>query len=505
MRGDLQSLLKDKTIDKKSTDLFQSEKLNLESEIRDYSICPDHLLREKMAIIEARIRKLKGLSPVKFEPSLPVGEIRNGKGGKLASETTEVGAEAEPLFILTKEGTFPTSYPPTAKNEVVAKYQKMIDGKSESLALESKKGEPGSDLVINLDTTTVNEDEESDLAIKDVSDLGEEGGERVLKIQRFRKKYGGGNQSQKPDLKTHPPTHFRPPLALKESDRATQPEKEDPELVGDSYEEDEDVSTEGSETNGDVGEGGLLPVSDEDIAKAKVPHVKPFEGDGRGDVEGDDKVILSDSNLYLDGNCLVDNVLDSMTCSANKELQTIAKGCIVSDAHYMLDKMPKKDLLCYSPNIVSVTSPGALSDVVNGDMETAIRGSQFQGREGEPTTWASVVATNGMVRKRKSVNKARKHRNCPMSNIGKSEEVPKSGYLQSIYGKFQAKHAAQPRGAAPDKLPHRSTAALPTGRFMPPLFPARCSTPCLSLAVKASFLGQAVEGAGKTEHLCVNS
>ncbi|KAL6954751.1 hypothetical protein U1Q18_040824, partial [Sarracenia purpurea var. burkii] len=302
------SLLKDNSIDKKATDLFQLEKLNLESEIRDYR------------------------------------EIRNGKGGKLASETTEVGAEAGPLFILTKEGTFPTSYPPTAMNEVVAKYQKMIDGKSESLALESKKGEPGSDLVINLDTTTVNEDEESDLAIKDVSHLGEEGGERVLKIQRFR-----------------------PPLALKESDRATQPEKEDPELVGDSYEEDGDVSTEGSETNGDVGEGGLLPVSDEDIAKAKVPHVKPFEGDGRGDVEGDDK----------------------------------------------------------------------------------------------------------------------------------SEEVRKPGYLQSIYGKFQAKHAAQLRGAAPDKLPHHSTAALPTGRIMPPLFPASCSTPCLSPAVKASFLGQAVEGVGK--------
>ncbi|KAL6958380.1 hypothetical protein U1Q18_040317, partial [Sarracenia purpurea var. burkii] len=65
VRGDLQSLIKDKSIDKKSSDLFQSEKLNLESEIRDYSICPVHLLREKMAIIEARIHKLKGLSPVK--------------------------------------------------------------------------------------------------------------------------------------------------------------------------------------------------------------------------------------------------------------------------------------------------------------------------------------------------------------------------------------------------------------------------------------------------------
>ncbi|KAL6966851.1 hypothetical protein U1Q18_032645 [Sarracenia purpurea var. burkii] len=61
------SLLKDKSIDKKSTDLFRVEKFYPESEIRDYSICPDHLLSEKMAIIEAQIRKLKGLSPVKGE------------------------------------------------------------------------------------------------------------------------------------------------------------------------------------------------------------------------------------------------------------------------------------------------------------------------------------------------------------------------------------------------------------------------------------------------------
>ncbi|KAL6984560.1 hypothetical protein U1Q18_017936 [Sarracenia purpurea var. burkii] len=135
------------------------------------------------------------------------------------------------------------------------------------------------------------------------------------------------------------------------------------------------------------GEGVLLPVSDEDIAKEEVPLVKPLEGDGRGDVEGDDlmevekvdieKVIFSDSNLYLDGNCLGDNVLDSMTDSANRELQTVAKGCIVSDAHDKLDKMPKKDMLCNSPNVVSVTSPGVLSDVVNGEMETAARGSHF--------------------------------------------------------------------------------------------------------------------------------
>ncbi|KAL6988786.1 hypothetical protein U1Q18_014539 [Sarracenia purpurea var. burkii] len=61
------SLLKDKSMDKKSIDLFRVEKFNLKLEIRDYSICLDHLLSEKIAIIEAWIRKLKGLSPVKLE------------------------------------------------------------------------------------------------------------------------------------------------------------------------------------------------------------------------------------------------------------------------------------------------------------------------------------------------------------------------------------------------------------------------------------------------------
>ncbi|KAL6965366.1 hypothetical protein U1Q18_036422 [Sarracenia purpurea var. burkii] len=151
------------------------------------------------------------------------------------------------------------------------------------------------------------------------------------------------------------------------------------ELAGDTYEEDGDVSTKGLETNGAVGEGVLLPVSDEDIAKEEVPLVKPLVGDGRGDVEGDDlmevekvdieKVIFSDSNLYLDGNCLGDNVLDSMTDSANRELQTVAKGCIVSDAHDMLDKMPKKDMLCNSPNVVSGNAnqdPGRTNQVRTG-------------------------------------------------------------------------------------------------------------------------------------------
>ncbi|KAL6955367.1 hypothetical protein U1Q18_040689 [Sarracenia purpurea var. burkii] len=80
VREDLMGLLNNKSIDKKSTDLFRVEKFYLESEIQDYSICPDHLLSEKMAIIEARIHKLKGLSPVKgnVDVSVAVKEVSPG-------------------------------------------------------------------------------------------------------------------------------------------------------------------------------------------------------------------------------------------------------------------------------------------------------------------------------------------------------------------------------------------------------------------------------------------
>ncbi|KAL6965534.1 hypothetical protein U1Q18_036584, partial [Sarracenia purpurea var. burkii] len=86
VREDLMSLLRNKSIDKKSNDLFRTERFNLESEIQEYSICPDHLLSEKMAIVEARIRKMKGLSPVKGQAVVgaEVSEVPPlGKGGTI--------------------------------------------------------------------------------------------------------------------------------------------------------------------------------------------------------------------------------------------------------------------------------------------------------------------------------------------------------------------------------------------------------------------------------------
>ncbi|KAL6988828.1 hypothetical protein U1Q18_014582, partial [Sarracenia purpurea var. burkii] len=87
VREDLMSLLKNKSIDKKSTDLFRTEKFNLESEIQEYSTCPNHLLSEKMAIIEARIHKLKGLSSVKGQADVGAEVLvvpPLGKGGPVS-------------------------------------------------------------------------------------------------------------------------------------------------------------------------------------------------------------------------------------------------------------------------------------------------------------------------------------------------------------------------------------------------------------------------------------
>ncbi|KAL6984615.1 hypothetical protein U1Q18_017991, partial [Sarracenia purpurea var. burkii] len=92
-REDLTSLLKNKSIDKESIDLFRVEKFNLESEIRDYSICPNHLLSKKMAIIEARIRKLKGLSPVKGNADVSVAVKEGSPGSDL-----RVGDSGVPLL-----------------------------------------------------------------------------------------------------------------------------------------------------------------------------------------------------------------------------------------------------------------------------------------------------------------------------------------------------------------------------------------------------------------------
>ncbi|KAL6966917.1 hypothetical protein U1Q18_032712 [Sarracenia purpurea var. burkii] len=100
VRGELNKMLKDKSTNKKSTDLFHLEKFNLESEIQDYSICPDHLLSEKMAMIEARIRKLEGLSPlVAGGSSVVLKDESDGDKSETGVEGTDMEEDEDDVSV----------------------------------------------------------------------------------------------------------------------------------------------------------------------------------------------------------------------------------------------------------------------------------------------------------------------------------------------------------------------------------------------------------------------
>ncbi|KAL6955035.1 hypothetical protein U1Q18_040746 [Sarracenia purpurea var. burkii] len=64
IHDNLETLLRENTMDVELIEIFRYEKKYPESEVEIYSTCPDSLLSEMIAAVEARIRKLKGLSPV---------------------------------------------------------------------------------------------------------------------------------------------------------------------------------------------------------------------------------------------------------------------------------------------------------------------------------------------------------------------------------------------------------------------------------------------------------
>ncbi|KAL6963467.1 hypothetical protein U1Q18_042800, partial [Sarracenia purpurea var. burkii] len=146
-----------------------------------------------------------------------------------------------------------------------------------------------------------------------------------------------------------------------------------------------------------------------------------------------DKVNLLDLRLSCAGYFPMDDALDCRLVSANRDLQIDARSCIVSGAHDLLVKMPKQELM----SKVSATIPGAgkqgqidelmpkgmsggslgttegmpsdhqrldeipdpflAADIVSSvpKFKRAGSGSQDQGIERDPKTWASVVASHG--------------------------------------------------------------------------------------------------------------
>ncbi|KAL6982480.1 hypothetical protein U1Q18_043219 [Sarracenia purpurea var. burkii] len=127
--------------------------------------------------------------------------------------------------------------------------------------------------------------------------------------------------------------------------------------------EEEDGSSKESEDLGTVSdyeETGLLSGSNVGHSPKAV-----FTVDERMDF---DKVTLSDSNPFLAGNFHVNGILGSVTILANRDLQTDVKCFCASDAHDMLDKMPKLEMLCNSPNVGSSTIPGTGKQCQTNDL-----------------------------------------------------------------------------------------------------------------------------------------
>ncbi|KAL6959576.1 hypothetical protein U1Q18_039729, partial [Sarracenia purpurea var. burkii] len=146
-------MLRDKSLDEKLMNLFRSTKTALEVDFHDFRNCPIPLIPEKLAIIEARIQGMKGLTPIK------VIELITEKGfspEKLKPEVkvSSVGKEDEAQVF----DDLPLS-------------EKMI---SEAAELGAEKDEE--ELDVESEETEGNEDEEAgiveDLAFEDVCKTG---------------------------------------------------------------------------------------------------------------------------------------------------------------------------------------------------------------------------------------------------------------------------------------------------------------------------------------------
>ncbi|KAL6991856.1 hypothetical protein U1Q18_009967, partial [Sarracenia purpurea var. burkii] len=76
----LEEFFKNNSKDTKITKTLQSKKESLESEVTEYTKCPDSLLPVRMATIEARIRHLKDLSPIKLDTTISLARYIKGAG-----------------------------------------------------------------------------------------------------------------------------------------------------------------------------------------------------------------------------------------------------------------------------------------------------------------------------------------------------------------------------------------------------------------------------------------
>ncbi|KAL6955069.1 hypothetical protein U1Q18_040780 [Sarracenia purpurea var. burkii] len=152
VHGKIEVILRDKAVGEILAKVLRSEKKSLEAEFNDFVSCPDSLLPEKLVAIEARILRIKGLSPVSFggpadscpEASLTVQE------GELSQSPSVQGLLKDPVV------------PVISANGVVLKEITDSEGEISDLGEEGSEDE-GTELnSVVKDDDLANKDKDGD-------------------------------------------------------------------------------------------------------------------------------------------------------------------------------------------------------------------------------------------------------------------------------------------------------------------------------------------------------
>ncbi|KAL7002163.1 hypothetical protein U1Q18_003317, partial [Sarracenia purpurea var. burkii] len=320
--------------------------------------------------------------------------------------------------------------------------------------------------------------------------------------------------------------------------------------------EEEDVLCEGSENSGTglvYKETGVLSEVNEGHYPKAILLVE--------DRMNIDKVNLLDLRLSCAGYFPMDDALDCRPVSANRDLQIDARSCIVSGAHDLLVKMPKQELM----SKVSATIPGAgkqgqidelmpkgmsggslgttegmpsdhqrldeipdpflAADIVSSvpKFKRAGSGSQDQGIERDPKTWASVVASHGMSspitgglrlnhrsfsdewvrvkrkRDRKKIKRREESKYQERTKSMKTSLQPVAGGDKSMPRQGNEQYRAQGPVRVQPMLRHLPFGHAPGVQLADVV---GYSAPPLSLAARASLLVNAIDGSGKMMKRC---
>ncbi|KAL7002126.1 hypothetical protein U1Q18_003279 [Sarracenia purpurea var. burkii] len=132
----LEALLGDKSMDVEVFEIFRSEMKSLETKVEAYSICPDYLIPVRIAAIEARIWKIKGLRPVNLSPKQKEGKVEDLKSGNdsvndrvSSNDGSEEGDEVETVSRDSEEVGSAVSSDKSARNNNRGDDEDNVKGK----------------------------------------------------------------------------------------------------------------------------------------------------------------------------------------------------------------------------------------------------------------------------------------------------------------------------------------------------------------------------------------